>query len=625
MGCAYYATKFSGNKRRKFLKTDTFHYIPVEDTLRRVLQMPDILKEIKNFHGSNDMVLRDMCDGSVFHSHPQFSSDKQTIQIIAYFDEVELCNPLGSSSKKHKLGCVFFTIGNIRQQFRSWLKCIFVASVARVPVIRKHGMNLFLQPFVDSMEILAKDGLTVTIEGKSQHFKVGLLAVLADNLAAHALGGFKESMSFSRRICRSCMATTEQIQVHFLESEFELRTRLGHQHQLQDLAGPMFAEKSVEYGINRKSNLDNIPSFSVAENIPHDIMHDLLEGVIPYEMKLMLKELVAQKYLTIATLNERLRCFDFGYSELSDKPSEIDVKVIADHSLRQSASKMWLLAIYLPLLVGDLIPEDCKVWKLFILLLRICSITASWQIEPNTIAYLEILIQEHHIKFRQLYPCKTIIPKMHYMVHYPSQILRYGPLIYSWTMRHEAKLSVIKHASSHGNFKNITYTVAKWSLHALCYHLNSDSGHSFLSRHTEISSVCPEIDLTNESKELRDYVSNICVLTIRNPTSLKFGPLFLKKFVYVFLGSGEFYPNFGKLINLYTLAISETISRHVIQLKRCETLYYDSHFNAYVISVVSPPIFSILEVSSLPLYPVIHAHKSFHGSETYIVLKQHVM
>lgn len=84
-------------------------------------------------------------------------------------------------------------------------------------------MNSFLQPFVDSMKILAKDGLTVSIEGRNRHFKVGLLAILADNLAAHAIGGFKESMSFARRICRSCMATTEQIQTDFLESEFELR------------------------------------------------------------------------------------------------------------------------------------------------------------------------------------------------------------------------------------------------------------------------------------------------------------------------------------------------------------------------------------------------------------------
>ena len=53
VGSAYHATQFSGSKREKILKTDTFQYIPIEETLKRVLQMPDIVNEINYFHGSN--------------------------------------------------------------------------------------------------------------------------------------------------------------------------------------------------------------------------------------------------------------------------------------------------------------------------------------------------------------------------------------------------------------------------------------------------------------------------------------------------------------------------------------------------------------------------------------------
>lgn len=124
VGPAHYSTKFSGSKRQKVLTTDTFQYIPIEETLKKLLKMPDIVKEIECFHGSESDVLKDMCDGSIFQSHLCFSIDKKAIQIIAYFDEIELCNPLGSSTKKHKLGCIFFSIGNLRPQFRSWLKCM---------------------------------------------------------------------------------------------------------------------------------------------------------------------------------------------------------------------------------------------------------------------------------------------------------------------------------------------------------------------------------------------------------------------------------------------------------------------------------------------------------------------
>lgn len=479
-----------------------------------------------------------MCDGSVYKTHPLFSQDNSAIQIIAYFDEVELCNPLGSSTKKHKLGCIFFTVGNLRPKFRSRLKCIFVAAIASNVVISKHGMNSFLRPFVESMKLLSNNGLTVSIDGHECHFQVGMLAVLADTLAAHALGGFKESMSFSYRICRSCMATTEKIQSNFLESDFELRTPEKHQYQLQKLTGTSYASCSTEFGINRPSELDSIPYLSVAKNLPHDIMHDLFEGVVPYEMKLLLTHLANSKYFTIATFNERLRRFNFGYTERSDIPSELDEKNFIrkpDQKIRQSASKMWLLAVILPLLVGDLVPDDCVYWDLYTILLRICSIACSWQVKPDTISYLRVLIEEHHTQFKLLYPEKTIIPKMHYiMVHYPSQISKYGPLIYSWTMHHEAKLCVLKRAARHGNFKNICYTVAKRTQHALCYHLNC--GAPFLATYFEISKTFSDVPFANESEEVCAYILS---LGLPLPTSvvhlnwIKYESLFMKKYAYV--------------------------------------------------------------------------------------------
>lgn len=46
----------------------------------------------------------DYCDGDEFKRHPLFSSQPHAIQIIMYYDDVEICNPLGSRRTKHKLG-----------------------------------------------------------------------------------------------------------------------------------------------------------------------------------------------------------------------------------------------------------------------------------------------------------------------------------------------------------------------------------------------------------------------------------------------------------------------------------------------------------------------------------------
>ena len=60
------------------------------------------------------------------------------------------------------------------------------------------------------------------------------------------------------------------------------------------------------------------------------------------------------------------------------------------------------------------------------------------------------------------------------MLHYPSQMQRLGPLLQSWTMRQEAKLSFLKRVSCQSNYKNICKTVAKKHQLWMCYQLLKD-------------------------------------------------------------------------------------------------------------------------------------------------------
>lgn len=55
-------------------------------------------------HARSDDILGDICDGRRYKTHPLYSVDKTALQIILYFDELEVCNPIGSNRKKHKLG-----------------------------------------------------------------------------------------------------------------------------------------------------------------------------------------------------------------------------------------------------------------------------------------------------------------------------------------------------------------------------------------------------------------------------------------------------------------------------------------------------------------------------------------
>ncbi len=64
-------------------------------------------------------------------------------------------------------------------------------------------------------------------------------------------------------------------------------------------------------------------------------MHVLLEGVVPYELTLMLKNFILEeKYFTLDELNQRILSFTYTEYEAKDRPSIIQDNVINSHSKR---------------------------------------------------------------------------------------------------------------------------------------------------------------------------------------------------------------------------------------------------------------------------------------------------
>ena len=60
-------------------------------------------------------------------------------------------------------------------------------------------------------------GCLLTINDKEVFVKGAVLAMLADTLAAHSIGGFKVGVVFSLRKCRNCLATKDTMSVRVSE------------------------------------------------------------------------------------------------------------------------------------------------------------------------------------------------------------------------------------------------------------------------------------------------------------------------------------------------------------------------------------------------------------------------
>ena len=68
-------------------------------------------------------------------------------------------------------------------------------------------------------------------------------------------------------------------------------------------------------------------------------MHDALEGVLQYEMKLMLCNFVFDKqYFSASSFTHFMDVFELGYMEVSNRPTPITKKILKkkDHSLMQN-------------------------------------------------------------------------------------------------------------------------------------------------------------------------------------------------------------------------------------------------------------------------------------------------
>lgn len=95
--------QFTGARSRFIERHDIYHYIPISATLKRILADNSVIEHLDGFLSRIriDGNIEDFCDGATFKNHPLFKEDPEALQIIAYFDELEVCNPLGSHVKKH--------------------------------------------------------------------------------------------------------------------------------------------------------------------------------------------------------------------------------------------------------------------------------------------------------------------------------------------------------------------------------------------------------------------------------------------------------------------------------------------------------------------------------------------
>ena len=74
------------------------------------------------------------------------------------------------------------------------------------------------------------------------------------------------------------------------------------------------------------------------EGLVPDIMHNILEGVLLFELKELLKFLISEKVITLAELNDAICSFPYTFVDAANKPNIFETSTLCstDHSLKQT-------------------------------------------------------------------------------------------------------------------------------------------------------------------------------------------------------------------------------------------------------------------------------------------------
>ncbi|KAK3921572.1 LOW QUALITY PROTEIN: Protein cubitus interruptus [Frankliniella fusca] len=383
---------------------ETFQYVSLIDTLKFLLKNKKFRDCIfKKQQGRNDNVLRSYADGEHFKNHPYLQRHEGVIQLILFFDELEIANSLGSKTIIHKLAAFF--VLNLPSELSSELASIFLVALAHADDLKKKGaMEKVLAPLIHELKKLAV-GIDVEF-GKEKFCLRPLLVILtADTLAAHDILGFLGPGA--KHFCRRCMIPrglarrTENVEgrqptdsedsshpsllvaptavpyadhgsvpVRNANAIGELRTCEEHQRQVELItARPNLLS---EFGVKKSCPLNEAPYFDCTSSSVFDAFHDVLEGVVPLDIKLVIRHFIfVENLFTVKDLNHRIASFSYGIPDSKNNPSAnftADMLTQSGGKLKQTGSQMWCLMRSLPFLIGDYVPEGSPHMKLIITL-----------------------------------------------------------------------------------------------------------------------------------------------------------------------------------------------------------------------------------------------------------------
>ena len=203
-----------------------------QDVLAHTFQDEDVLAHTVQQNGNNNGVYRSFRDGAAYKNNFFLNATPNKLEFCIYHDDFSIVNPFGNKTHKHNISAFYFVLGNFPSKFRSGLSNTHLILLSPASLVAKYGYRSLLSPLIEDLKSLEINRILVNFDGLLHHFKGTLSMVVADNLAAHALGGLFCNFSTVQKCCRFCYITQAQQNEKFTISHFTLRTKNAYDNNI---------------------------------------------------------------------------------------------------------------------------------------------------------------------------------------------------------------------------------------------------------------------------------------------------------------------------------------------------------------------------------------------------------
>lgn len=419
-------------------------------------------------------------------------------------DDFEICCPVKSKATIHKICGVYFQIRNLPPQVSSKIDNIFLIALASSSDLKDDcGLNDLNELIVDELKKLETIGFEST---DGEVWKVALVNIACDNLGANTLFGFSKGFN-ANFYCRICALSRNECGVAVKEIADKLRTNESHQNNIELVKENPAGQLKDSEGVRMECVYNELNSYDIFNNVSLDVMHDIHEGIVPSFLECFFDHCIRNKIVNEQGIVRRIRDFDYGPLFKKTKPSLLS---FSKSHFGQNATQAYCLIVHLPFIFYDLKGKLDKLWPVLEKHLQILQIVMSVEIteldltrlEENIATYLNDLLK---IK-------EKLIPKEHFLTHYPNAMRKVGPLKHCWTMRFESKHKYFTDAAKlTNNFINIKKNLAFKHQEQICLKkysiqnvIEESKRHCLFRNHCEFTKYESFLTSVDKNIELND-------------------------------------------------------------------------------------------------------------------------